>query len=280
VFTVVGLGWFAAIALDRPGVLSQLIREEVIGRLVTGHHRRGADWAAIVTAYLPTLVFGALPWLAVAGRRLARLGDVARPVAWHRWRRDHPTTFVLVVAITVPLLVLMLARSRQPLYLLPLFVPTAVLLARVVTWPLRRSAALVLVGWAVLLLSLRGAGPLLPTDRSVRAFAHEVRTLVPHPIDEVVVVNDVNRYGLVFELGCDVEHVALTPADLEPHVGYRTRMLAEEVALPHGRRVYLVPRHSIERFRREARRLDLDVVEAGRVGKMFVFRRDAGAQSG
>jgi 4-amino-4-deoxy-L-arabinose transferase len=280
VFTVVGLGWYAAVAVDRPGLLSQLVRDEVIGRLFSGHHRRGAGWSAIFTVYLPTLLLGSMPWLPAAGLKLARARDLVRPAAWTRRRQDRATTFVLLAAAAAPLLVFVVARSRQPLYLLPLFVPVAVLLARTVRWPPRPAGALALVVWAVMLLSLRAAGPLMPTDRSARAFAQELRSLVPHPIDEVVVVNDVNRFGLVFELGCDVEHVALEPADLEPHVSYRTRMLADEVDLPHGHRVYLVPRHSLGRFRREIGRLGVEVVESGRVGKMFVFRRDGGARSG
>ena len=134
--------------------------------------------------------------------------------------------------------------------------------------------------WTLVLLGLRAAAPWVPTSRSAHDLAVAVRELVPGPIDEVVVVNDVNRFGLAFALGCDVEHVALATTDLEPHVGYRRRLLAAEVGLPHGRRVHLVPAHSLDRYRKEAARLGVGFSQLGRIGKMFVFAGEPGARRG
>lgn len=272
-FALLAFGWYTALAHERPDLLGQLIRDEVVGRVATAHHRRNPEWWAVATIYLPTAVLGLMPWLAVAGRGLARVGDVVRPAAWRAWRVERPTTVILVMSVALPLALLLVARSRQPLYLLPLFAPAAILLARAVPTPCRRRHAAALACWVLALLVLRVAGPWLPTSRSAHDLAASIQRVVPGPIDEVVVVNDVNRFGLAFELGCDVEHVALEPRDLEAHVPYRARMLADEIDLPHGRRVDLVPAHSIERYRREITRLGLDVVESGRVGRWFVFDR-------
>lgn len=279
-FVLLAFGWYAVIAHDRPGLAERLLREEVIGRIVSGHHRRSPEWWAAVTVYLPTAVGGLLPWIVVAGRRGARIKEVVRRAAWRSWRADEPATLVLVTSVVLPLAVLVLARSRQPLYLLPLFPIAAILLARAAPSFTRRRQATTLACWALALLALRAAGAWLPSPRDAHQLATSIRVLVPGRIDEVVVVNDVNRFGLAFELGCNVEHVALEPGDLEAHVPYRVRTLADEVGLAHGRRVDLVPGHSIDRYRREATRLRLDVVEVGRVGKLFVFDRRTSARSG
>ena len=50
-------------------------------------------------------------------------------------------------------------------------------------------------------LALRAAGAWLPSPRDAHQLATSIRVLVPGRIDEVVVVNDVNRFGLAFELG-------------------------------------------------------------------------------
>jgi 4-amino-4-deoxy-L-arabinose transferase len=280
VFALLAFGWYAALAHDRPGLIERLLREEVVGRFVSGRHRRSPEWWGVVTVYVPTVATGLLPWLPVAGRHLVRIGDVLRPTAWRSWRATRPATVILVATVAAPLAVMLVARSRQPLYLLPLFPPAAILLARAIPWPPRRRSAIAVVCWAVVLVALRAAGPALPTSRSARDLAVAIRAVAAGPIDEVIVVNDVNRFGLAFELGCDVEHVALDAGDFEAHVPYRVRRLADEAGLPHGRRVDLVPAHSIERYRREATRLGLDVVELGRIGKLFVFDRRSGPRSG
>jgi len=279
-FAVLAFGWYALLAHDRPGLLDRLVRDEVVGRVAGDLHRRNPEWWAVFTVYLPTAFVGLLPWVAVAGRRLARVRDVLRPAVWRSWRTDRPGTVILATSVVLPLAVLMVARSRQPLYLLPLFPPAAVLLARAAPTPFRRRHAAAIACWVIALIALRATGPWLPTSRSAHDLAASIRSVAPGRIDEVVVVNDVNRFGLVFELGCDVEHVALGRGDFEAHVPYRVRMLADEAGLPHGRRVDLVPAHSIERYRAETIRLRLDVVEVGRIGKLFVFDRPTAAGCG
>src|SRR5690606_20430803 len=140
------------VAWQEPGVLRYFLVEEVVNRVASDKMHRNAEWYGAFKVYLPTLLLGTLPWLPVllAGAWRHRRGVVAR-------LRADDDLKLLACWLLLPLAVFMLARSRLPLYVLPLFAPLAVLAARQLA-PLRlrppwRAAAIGL--WCVALVLAR-----------------------------------------------------------------------------------------------------------------------------
>ncbi len=80
--------------------------------------------------YLPVLVAGALPWIVLAtiaaGGPVDGLAHAARAALRERDRH----WLLLGYWLLLPLAVFFLARSRLQLYVLPLFVPLALVMAR------------------------------------------------------------------------------------------------------------------------------------------------------
>ena len=134
-----------------------------------------------------------------------------------RWRaqaeREQAAAAVLLVLwVALPMLVFCLSRSRLPMYILPLFVPLAMLIAR---QRMAEGAGLPatskVVTWAVLLLTLKIATAYWPTHKNAEAWADAIRERMPKATKEVVFVEDMARYGLNLHLDAEIEKVSLQP---------------------------------------------------------------------
>lgn len=211
-FVLLALPWYLAVILDTPGLFRYFIGDEVVNRVTTNEFGRNGQWYGWLI-YVPTLLLGALPWTGALLRGAKRL-----PGHLRRWWRDPaareqdaPHVF-LALWLVLPLLVFCLAQSRLPLYVLPLFVPLALLITRQrgeegKGFP-RTSA---LLAWIVFVFALRIAAVYWPTHKDASAWAAELRSRVDFPVQEVVFVNDMARYGLHLQLGAEVEKISLAP---------------------------------------------------------------------
>lgn len=130
--------WYAAMEAASPGYLRYFILDRHVGG-VAGEAQRHAGrpfWY-----YLPILVGGTWPWItAAAGRSLAR-ADLAERLVW-AW-------------LLADLLLLSLAGSKLPTYLLPAFPAVALLAARTLAAPADER---VLPGWLALVTALLPLG--------------------------------------------------------------------------------------------------------------------------
>ena len=128
-FVLVGLSWYAWEALRNPGLLGYWARDEVLGRTVANRFQRNPQWWKPFALYVPALVAGQGAWLAVGARRFrsARLHDPR--VAWASVRAASPPGFLLLW-IALPLAVFWISTSRLTFYVLPLYAPIALAVAR------------------------------------------------------------------------------------------------------------------------------------------------------
>ncbi len=209
-FFALALPWFALVSFRHDGLLAYFLGAEVVDRFASNRFERNGQWYGWITVYLPTLVVGTLPWTASLWRWLRALPAQfgVRPTG--RFGEDRAAALFLVLWVLVPLLVFCLARSRLPLYVLPLFVPLAIAVAAT-----RRAQGLGLprwrwlLVWVALLLCLRLAGAHFPTHKDASIWAEAIRTRAPHAT-EVIFVEDMARYGLHLHLGVEVEKVSIT----------------------------------------------------------------------
>jgi 4-amino-4-deoxy-L-arabinose transferase-like glycosyltransferase len=247
VFAVLGLSWYLAVVLRNPGLLSYLLNEEVVARVASAEHGRFPQWWGGFYVYGSTLLLGTLPWLPSVWRRARALPNALRQ--WHALSREAR---LLAFWIGVPLLVFMLARSRLPLYLLPLFPAIALVVARV--WLAEPERLPRRLRWlplaACLLLALKGAAALVDNNKDMRSFAREIDRMVPYAPKELVFIEESPRYGLGFYLGIETEWVSLaasTDSRYDDH-------LAHELIEPEGKRLYLIRPENYAAFEAEAAR--------------------------
>jgi 4-amino-4-deoxy-L-arabinose transferase len=228
VFAVVAFSWFAVLVQQQPDRLRYFLGYEVYDRVFTAAHSRNAEWYGALLVYLPMFGAGLLPWWV-----LGLLGAGGPGAAWRRLlasvRARRPHVLLLLYWLLLPTAVFFAARSRLQLYVLPLFVPLALLTARgMVDWPwlTTRRLALVAGTTAVALLAIKGYAAYMPSDRDSRVMAAEIRKLIdPHPIDEIVFVGMRPFYGLNLYLEPRVEGVQIE----EQRFDYSRYVAAEDL---------------------------------------------------
>ena len=190
-FLLTGGGWYLAVMLREPGAVHDFLYREVYERIFTATQQRNPQWYGGFVVYLPFLMLATFPWWLALGRVLR-----AARAAWRDgWTQSDPRA-LLWLWVLLPLLVFFLARSRLPLYVLPLLVPLALLLARELDARVdlsRRGSQARLALWALLLLALKGGLALgVHTRNDERALAARLATAaVARPYAALMFVEDV-----------------------------------------------------------------------------------------
>ena len=209
-FLALALPWYVAVVMRHDGLLHYFIGAEVVDRVASNRFGRNGEWYGWLKVYGPTLALGTLPWTPTLWRWCR--GLPGRLGGWRdrRVRQSGAAELLLALWVLVPLLVFCLSRSRLPLYVLPLFVPIAVLVAL----QRQREGRLAvdwrwLCVWVVLLLGLRIAAAAFPTNKDASVWADEIRERSRGQVTEVIFVEDMARYGLHLHLGVEIEKVSL-----------------------------------------------------------------------
>jgi hypothetical protein len=251
VFVLFALPWYIAVMLNHPGLFEYFIGDEVVNRVTTNEFGRNGQWYGWLAAYGPALLVGTLPWTASLWPWTRAL-----PVALRRWRevsarQNEARELLLTAWILIPLLVLCLARSRLPLYILPLFVPLAIVVGLERAKQGKGTPSIRWLGlWMIALLAIKLGMSFFPTHKDASAWADAIRQRVSVPVHEVVFVEDMARYGLHLHLGAEIEKLSLFPqpgarfnptydedlaqefAEAEPGVVYVTKQTAWPLVRP------------------------------------------------
>jgi len=211
VFALLASPWFWFVIGRHDGLLAYFLGTEVVAR-VAGDMDRNGQWYGWLAVYAPTLLLGALPWTPALLRWCAGLRERLRRWRDAERRQADASMLLLALWVALPLAVFCLARSRLPLYVLPLFAPLALIVAGQRRaegrgWP----KAGLLVAWLALLVALRFGMSVFPTHKDASAWADAIRERTDAPVDEVVFVEDMARYGLHLYLGAQIEKVSLAP---------------------------------------------------------------------
>ncbi|MGD9584693.1 MAG: ArnT family glycosyltransferase [Lysobacterales bacterium] len=258
-FAVVGLSWYLLVTIKNPGLFAYLVKDEVINRVASDDFGHFPQWWGGLYVYGSVLLLGTLPWIVP--------GILARP------HRDGPSfasepidpaqTRLLRWWLLLPLAVFLLSRSRLPLYILPLLVPVALMLARRL-YPRRRLlhlCLLLLPLWIAALIGvkgliaemphvrsigewlrvMRGEQVWVPQNKDMRAFARALPKLVPFQPIELVFVEESPRYGLGFYLDVETEWIGLDESDprFDDHLQHELQEI-EPGQVAGGRRLYLL----------------------------------------
>jgi 4-amino-4-deoxy-L-arabinose transferase-like glycosyltransferase len=209
-FLVLALPWFVVVSIRHPGLAHYFLADEVAARFASDAFHRNGEWYGWLVVYGPTLAIGSLPWTPDAWRWLRAFPR--RFSAWRSTRDPELRPAILLGAwIGIPLLVLCIARSRLPLYLLPTMVPIAVAVAMERQASARRTlpAWPAVLAWGALLLAVAASSAAWPSHKNAGAWAREIERRTTGPVTEVIFVDDMARYGLRLHLDAEVEKVSL-----------------------------------------------------------------------
>lgn len=217
IFLVVAMPWYAAVVLRHQGLVGYFLGAEVVDRVATDRFGRNGEWYGWLKVYVPTILVGSLPWTPSVLRWFGALPHRIRNWRAAANRRVSAETLFVALWVVVPLVVFCVARSRLPLYVLPVFVPLAIAVATTraahgLGIPPRPLIAI----WACALLAARFAGSIYPTDADTSRWARAIRERVHGRIEEVIFVEDNPRYGLHLYLDAEVERVSRELTKQEP----------------------------------------------------------------
>ncbi|MGO4551596.1 ArnT family glycosyltransferase [Lysobacter sp. 2RAF19] len=202
-FLAIAMPWYIVVVVRHEGLLAYFLGAEIVDRMASDRFARNGGAFGWAIVYGPMLVLGTLPWTLALCRWSWRVG-----VRLRGWRdvaaRAVDAPDVLLLAwIALPLLVFCLAQSRLPLYVLPLFVPIAVAIARVDgRWPRLSWLAL----WVVGLLAMRLVAAHWSTSQDASAWAKALTARLDDAVvRKVVFVDDTPRWGLHLHMDAQVE---------------------------------------------------------------------------
>jgi 4-amino-4-deoxy-L-arabinose transferase-like glycosyltransferase len=264
-FLAVGGSWFAWLLWRHPELLGTLVGQEVIGRVISADSDRHGQWYGAFAVYLPTLALGVLPWAFLAAWQRRRLGAAAAAAA------PQVGKAFLWAWLLAPLAIFALARSRLPLYLLPLFVPICLLLSRqFLNWTPTRGWWAATAAWLLLLLAGKAWVSIHPSDQDARQLARELERTLPAAPGEVVFVGTKPRYGLRFYLDAEVEAISFSTKDAS---GSRPDddTLAHEFSEHEPGRVFVVPSRKAALFENAAAAHGVRVRAVGTVRKLRIY---------
>lgn len=264
-FVIIGFTWFFLITQYSPELLDYFLRHEVIDRVASATHDRNSQWYGGLLVYLPTLLIGALPWLAI-GFCLRFKSPMEG--------KASPETGFLLAWIVLPLIIFMLSRSRLPLYILPLFVPISLLLAMSMRGlVLYRRHLIWLFCWILVLIAAKGFAGHMHSKQDSREMARKLRPLLPETPKELVFIDSKAFYGLDFYLDTEIEKISLPVlvgkqalSDSE----FDQDMLSEMLEPEHGR-YFLVPKQRMPALRDFLRENRYRSENLGAVGKFEVL---------
>lgn len=243
-FAVVGLGWYAWVIHRHSGLLEYFLGHEVVNRIASDKFLRHAQWYGPITKYLPILLLGTLP-------ALAAWAPARNRVNVQRFPAEH--TRFLWLWFGLPLLVFSVSQSRLPMYVLGLLLPAILLLTRrLQDARIGPGFATAVALWLALLLALKGALPLLLDDhnKDSRAFAEDIRPMLPGKPEQIIFVEDMARNGLNLYFDADIEKISFVERPQSISDSTYDHGLATELGEPNGRRLFIMKIGAEPRFLR------------------------------
>ena len=272
ILVVVGLSWYLVVAAAHPGLMTYFIRDEFFKRFATGFHGRNPEWYMGFVVYGPVLLLGPLPWVFPFVRKVRSIPKSMFSLIWWRDKlREDPWVVFLLLWVILPLTVFFFSRSRLPLYVLPLFVPIALITGRLTTVPSKWKIHIsLLAAWIVFLVAIKYIGAVFPYPRDSRAMAKYIAGMVQPVSSEIAFVDTEPFWGLNLYLGCEVERVVSSSRAEMP----TDETLREELEEREQQVLFVVERSEGAKLVRSCRSLGHRVQKLGQVGSWVFMARD------
>lgn len=170
-FLLTGLSWFLVVCYLHPGLVSYYLGTEIIDRIAS-NSVHNPEWYKPFTKYLPVLTVGAGPWL-YYGLKLIKQKRLFSPGVLRSYLKKGDDKTFLLIWLALPLVIFSIVKSRLPLYVLPLYAPIALIVARGICTAARNSRELrrVLIISTVtifILIGMKGVASVFPNQNDMR----------------------------------------------------------------------------------------------------------------
>lgn len=209
-FLFTGFSWFILVTMKNPHLVTYFLKTELVDRVSSAavHNR---EWYSPFTIYLPVLLGGQGAWLYFGVRsfwRCIRSG----PRKAISYIKNNEEVLFIVLWILIPLLVFSISKSRLELYVLPLYGPITLLIARWIaiyeniTW---KRAILVGVVSAIILVGLKFGIAHFPNRNNMHQVSMMSRELVSRNTEHFVFEED-KLFGMQFYLNGTMQRVTIT----------------------------------------------------------------------
>jgi len=208
-FLVMGFSWYVVVILKNHDLIHYFIINEFIKRIATGTHHRNPEWYKPFIIYLPILVFGTLPWTYVFFKNIELSKyKLFRISWWKEYIKKEPWQCFLMLWIIIPLSIFFVAKSRLPLYILPLFVPISLFYAMLISLDLSsKKIKTYIIIWIIFLFTIKFIMAKIPYKMDSRTMAKYIKSTNKPLPKEVVFVDSVPFWGLSLYLDCEVEEL-------------------------------------------------------------------------
>lgn len=127
-FLVTAFSWFIIVSIKNPHLVTYFLKTEVLDR-VSSAAVHNPEWYSPFTIYLPVLLGGQGAWIYFCIRGLWRSAR-SGPKRILSFIKKNEEVLFAVLWILIPLLIFSISKSRLELYVLPLYAPIALLIAR------------------------------------------------------------------------------------------------------------------------------------------------------
>jgi len=129
-FIAAGLGWYIFEAVKHPYLAPYWLGYEVIGRFSEGSEFHNPHFYQAFEIYIPTLIFGTLPWTGLLAYKFRATKDVVKSVLSKKALFENPQNLFLFSYLILSLVMFFTAKSKLQLYILPLFLPLSLIIGR------------------------------------------------------------------------------------------------------------------------------------------------------
>lgn len=213
----IGGSWFFVVILNNHELMQYFLWDEVVLRVFSSHHERHSNWYAALYIFIPVLVFGTFPWCYYTGKGLIKSVKRLKKKDAAEHEDDNLKNLFLILWIIIPLGIFVIAKSRLPLYVLPIFVPIAIVTAREIE---RAKVSLYkiryqIVLWCVFIVFVRLIMAAIDFKQDASKFATEIKRQYSYSGEEIVFVNSRPAFGLHFYIGAELEEVSLVFSEIE-----------------------------------------------------------------
>ncbi len=240
-FGIIGLTWFGIVIQRHPGLLDYFIGHEVLARVADKSMQRSPEWYGPFKVYLPVFLFGALPWLILAAKKLP---NIFRP-----WTSQSPETRFLWLWLLLPLLVFCLSRSRMPLYLLPVFSAFVLLLGQALgKFELNHRRLAWLALWILALLGMRYGLSTYNHHKDPDVFGQKILVMTKEAPRKIIFVEDMTRHGLHLYLGSSIYKVSFKPYPKRISDSSFDMTLSQALDREQGKRIFILKRENEQYF--------------------------------
>lgn len=198
IFVLTGGSWYLLLILDDFTRLQFFITEQVTGRLVGNVHHRNSSLLASLYIYMPTVLLGTMPWLAILVMK-ARTAILSKDIF-----KDAGLSLAYIWFL-LPLVVFSLASSKLPLYILPIFPAFSLLAAHHMAKTDIPSGYLKwLLVWCLFLVVLKGSGEYLPFKQDAYHRLTQQITSFSGPDTQIWSITDTYIDAIPFYTGKDI----------------------------------------------------------------------------